>query len=89
MSISYLFHHRFDLLRLGHVAFDHEGILQFVCHVLGVGFVLSFRVGDVIHYARPATFPERLDHLRADSARAARHEHDFAIEIEIRHFLTE
>ena len=25
-----LFHHRFDLLRIGHVAIDHERILQFL-----------------------------------------------------------
>ena len=89
MSILYLFHHRFDLLRLGHVAFDHERILQLLRYALGVGFVSSFRVGDVIHYARGAAFPESLDHFRADPARAARDEHNFAIEIEIRHFLTE
>ena len=76
------FHHRLDLFRIGHVALDDQRILQFLGDGFGVRFVLAGGIGDVVHDALRAAFAERLDHLRAETARAAGHEHDFAGEIE-------
>ena len=76
------FHHRLDLVRIGHVALDDERIFQLRGDGVGVRFVLAGGVGDVIHDALRAALAERLDHLRAEAARAAGHEHHFAGEIE-------
>jgi hypothetical protein len=40
------------------------------------------RVGDIIHHALGTASSERLDHLRANSARAARDEHNLSGEIQ-------
>ncbi len=82
MSILYLFHHRLGLLRLGHVAFDQERVLQFFRHALGISLVLSGRIDHVIHHAFRAAFAKRLDQFLADSTRAAGDEDDFAGEIQ-------
>ena len=55
-----LFHHRFDLLRIGHVAFDHERIFQFLRDGFGVRFVLSGGIGDVVNDAFRAALPNAL-----------------------------
>ena len=77
MSILYLFHHGFDLLRLCYVAFDHERFIQLLRHVQRVGLIFVLCIGDVVHHALRSTCAERFDHLRADSARAARDQHNF------------
>ena len=74
-------HHRFDLVRLRHVAFDDERILQPARDVLRIGFVLPLGIADEIDDAVRATIAERFDHRRAEAARTAGHENDFASEI--------
>ena len=77
-----LFHHRLDLAGLGDVAFDHDWFVQIARYLFGVRFVSSLRVGHIIDDALRATLPKRLDHLRANPARAAGDERNFAGEIE-------
>ena len=74
-------HHRLDLVRLCHVAIDDERILQLSGDVLGVGFVFPLGIADEIDDALRAAIAERFDHRRAEAARTAGHEHDFASEI--------
>ena len=73
-----LFHHRLDLTRLCDVAFDHERLFQVARDVLGVRFVFSFGIADEIDHALRAARPESSNHFRANPARAAGDEHDFA-----------
>ncbi len=82
MSVLYLLHHGLDLRRLRYVALNHQRLIQFIRHIHRIGLVLSLRIGNVIHHALPAVPLKRLDHLRADSARTARDQHDFAGEIQ-------
>ena len=82
MSILYLLHHRLDLLRLRHVALDHQRIIQFLRHILASDLFCPCGIGHVIDHALRAVFAEGLDHFRAETARAAGDEHDFAGEIE-------
>ena len=57
MSILYLLHHRFDLLRLRHVALDRQAGLSIpVATLVRISFVLSLRIGDVIDHALRAAF---------------------------------
>ena len=77
-----LFHHRFDLQRLRHVALDHQRLFQFLCYTQSIGFVLSLRVSDIIHHALCAAGAESLNHLRTNSPRAARNQRNFPGEIE-------
>ena len=86
MSILDLLHHGLDLRRLCHVALDHQRLLQLIRHIHRIRLILTFRVSHVIGHALRAVFPERFDHLRANPARAAGDQHDFASEIQrIRH----
>ena len=82
MSILNLFHHRFDLLRLSHVAINHQRILQFLRHTFRIGFVLALRVREIIDHAGRAVFAESFGHLGADAARAAGHEDNFTGKIQ-------
>src|SRR4029077_10934976 len=66
--ILYLLHHRFDLLRLRHVALDYQRFIQFLRYTESIGFVLSLRVGDIIHHALRAAGAETSNHLRANPA---------------------
>ena len=77
-----LFHHRFGLLRICHIAFDDERLFQFRRNVFRVRFVLPLLIGDVVNDALRAASAERLNHFRAEPARAAGDEHDFAGKIE-------
>ena len=85
MSILNLFHHRLDLLRLSHVAINQQRIFQSLGDLFGVSFVLTLWVGKIIDDAFRAPFAESFDHLRADAARAAGHQNDFAGKIEVGH----
>src|SRR5437660_514775 len=69
-------------LRLRHAALNHHRLNQLVRHVHRIGFVLSLRVRNVIHHALRVVCAESLDHLRADTARAASDQHNLASEIE-------
>ena len=89
MSILYLLHHRLDLRRLRYIALDHQRLLQFIRHIHRIRLILSFRVSHVIDHALRAVFAECFNHFRPNPARATSDEHDFASEIEVRHFLTE
>ena len=81
--ILYPLDHRFDLVRLRHVALDHQQIsYQFLCYTESIGFVLSLRVGDIIHHALRAAGAESFNHLRANTARAACNQRNFPGEIE-------
>ena len=82
MSILYLLHHRFDLLRLRHVAIDYQRFIQFLRYTESIGFVLSLRVGEVIHHALSAACAESFNHLRANTARTACNQRNFPGEIE-------
>ena len=68
MPILDLFHHRFDLLRLGDIAIDYQRLLQFLRHRVGIGFVLALRISEIIHDAVCAALAESFDHFRADAA---------------------
>jgi hypothetical protein len=80
--ILYLLHHRFDLLRLRHVALDYQRFIQFLRYSESIGFVLSLRVGEVIHHALSAACAESLNPLRANPARAACDQRNVPGEIE-------
>ena len=80
--ILYLLHHRFDLLRLRHVALDHQRFIQLLRYTESIGFVLSLRVGDIIDHALRAAGAESSNHLRANPARAACNQRNFPGEIE-------
>src|SRR4029079_2503074 len=77
-----LFHHRFDLQRLRHVALDHQRLFEFLCYSQSIGFVLSLRVSDIIHDALCTPGSESLNHLRTNSPRAASNQGNFPGEIE-------
>ena len=80
--ILYLLHHHFDLLRLRHVALDYQRFIQFLRYTESIGFVLSLRIGEVIHHALSAACAESLNHLCANTARAACNQRNFPGEIE-------
>ena len=82
MSILYLLHHRLYLRRLRHIALNHQRLVEVLRHVRRIGLVLSLRIGNVIHHALRAVFPERFDHFSADPPRAAGDQHHFARKIE-------
>ena len=69
-------------MRLRHVALDYQRFIQFLRYTESIGFVLSLRVGDIIHHALRAAGAESFNHLRANSARAARNQRNFPGEIE-------
>ena len=69
MSILYLFHHRLDLGRLGHVAFDHQRVLQLIRHIGRIRLVLALGVGHIIYDTVCPACAESLDHLRPNAAR--------------------
>ena len=82
MSILDLLHHLLDLRRLCYIAINHQRILQFSGDICRVGFVLTLRVREIIDHAGRAAIVESFDHLRADAARAAGNQRNFASEIE-------
>ena len=82
MSILYPLHHAFDLRGLRHVALNHQWLIQFIRHIHRIGLVLPLRVGDVIDHALRALRAKSLYHFRADPARAAGDQHNFASEIQ-------
>ena len=69
-------------LRLRHIALNQQRLVEVLRHVRRIGFVLSLRIGNVIHRPLRAVFPERFDHLSADPPRAAGDQHHFARKIE-------
>ncbi len=82
MSSLYLLHHRLYLRRLRHIALNQQRLVEVLRHVRRIGFVLSLRIGNVIHDALCSMRAKSLDHLCADPPRAAGDQHNFARKIE-------
>src|SRR5262249_886997 len=87
-SLLDLVHHRFDLIRFGHVAIDHQWIPQFGCDLFRIGFVCSCGISNEIDDTLGAACAEGFDHRGPETARTAGHEHDLVGEIKwVRHEL--